>query len=716
VSNEPLSDEYALASTMLQELAGPNAVLREDQWQAISCLRQPGARLLVVQATGWGKSAVYFLTALLGRRAGLGPALIVSPLLALMRNQIQAAERAGIRAVTLNSANPHEWEQVHEQIANNEVDVLLISPERLNAVAFREQVMPQLRESIGLLVVDEAHSISDWGHDFRPDYMRISELVQTLSPTTSVLATTATANDRVVRDVLTQIGGDRATVLRGSLDRPSLHLDIVNLPTSAARLAWVDAYLKQSSGSGIVYALTVAAAEESAAWLRERGHAVEAYTGRTEDAERRRIEAALGANELKAVIATSALGMGYDKPDLSHVIHMGAPSSPVTYYQQVGRAGRGSVRAEVILLPGVEDEQIWAYFESLSFPPAHQVDALLAALDGDKSRSTAALEVDVDLSRSRLEAALKVLEVAGAVRREKGGWVRTSAPYVYDHERYAQVSEARAAEKSAMRTYQRTTECLMLFLRRHLDDEQAQACQRCSRCLGRALHDLDVDAIPAQDSMTRAGVEVPPRKMYPTGMPEIQGRSRSGRIPAELSCEPGRVVARLTGIGLGSVVREALTPTAQDAGDVDAEHTAHDAGARLSPALAQACVDVLRDWGWQERPTIIVTMPSRGSGRLISEVAAHLGTVGRLPVHEVLQYIPGQPRRRQSEVFNSAHKLINVVQAFTVTPQGRSILEGAIVLLVDDVVDSGWSMQAAGEVLLAAGAAKILPFALATTA
>ena len=409
------------AERCLRALAGPQARLRDDQWTAIRALVEDRRRALVVQRTGWGKSAVYFTATALLRARGAGPSVIVSPLLALMRNQIEAADRAGIHARTVNSANTGQWDEVYAEIAAGAVDVLLVSPERLNNPGFRDLVLPKLVATAGMLVVDEAHCISDWGHDFRPDYRRLRTLLGELPPEVPVLATTATANARVSHDVAEQLGAgsQRETlVLRGPLDRGSLRLAAVSLPAAQQRLGWLAVHLAELPGSGIIYTLTVAAAQETAAFLRERGYPVAAYTGKDEHEQRTAAEDALLANEVKALVATSALGMGFDKPDLGFVVHLGAPQSPVAYYQQIGRAGRGVERAEVILLPGREDADIWAYFGSLAFPPEPVVRTTLAALaEAGRPLSTAALETMVDLRRSRLEMMLKVLDVDGAVRR-----------------------------------------------------------------------------------------------------------------------------------------------------------------------------------------------------------------------------------------------------------------------------------------------------------
>ncbi|MDT7582199.1 MAG: ATP-dependent helicase RecQ, partial [Pseudonocardiales bacterium] len=372
----------AQAQERLQALAGPAAELRPDQWRAIEALVVDRRRALVVQRTGWGKSAVYFVATALLRARGAGPTVIISPLLALMRNQIAAAEQAGIRAATINSTNLEDWAATYDAVNRGELDVLLLSPERLNNPEFRDQVLPRLAASCGLLVVDEAHCISDWGHDFRPDFRRLRTLLPQLPDGIPVLATTATANSRVVADVadVLGLGSAQVLVLRGSLDRESLQLGVLSLPSSAHRLAWLADQLGSLAGSGIIYTLTVAAAHEVAGYLRERGYPVAAYSGQTEQTERLAAEDDLITNRVKALVATSALGMGFDKPDLGFVIHFGAPASVIAYYQQVGRAGRRLDRAPVILLPGAEDQAIWDYFTSVGFPPQSQVRATLAVL------------------------------------------------------------------------------------------------------------------------------------------------------------------------------------------------------------------------------------------------------------------------------------------------------------------------------------------------
>jgi ATP-dependent DNA helicase RecQ len=735
------------AEALLRALVGRgDARLRDDQWTAVEALVARRRRALVVQRTGWGKSAVYFVATGLLREQGAGPTVIVSPLLALMRNQVDAARRAGIRAETIHSANTDEWDAVRARIAAGEVDVLLVSPERLTHPGFRDEVLPALAATTGLLVVDEAHCISDWGHDFRPDYRRIGTLLAELRPGTPVLATTATANARVTADVAEQLRASHegeVLVLRGGLDRESLRLAVLELPDQAARLAWLATTLPRLPGSGIVYCLTVAAAEQVAAHLRSAGIAVRSYTGRTEPAERAASEEDLLANRVKALVATSALGMGFDKPDLGFVVHLGAPSSPISYYQQVGRAGRATERAEVVLLPGAEDRAVWDWFAAQSFPAEDQVRATLDALaSADRPLSTAALEPRVDLRRSRLELLLKVLDVDGAVRRVPGGWTATGRPWVYDAERYARVQAAREAEERLMTEYVRTSTCRMAFLRSVLDDPELDGtgpddadaarstptdgtathgtgnggtrtvgtgsggpvwrCGRCDRCSPeRPWAPPDDEAVrSARDALAVPGEELEPRRQWPTGMAAL-GVALSGRIGRDEQAGAGRAVGRLDALGWGTALRDVFA-VAADGQPEDGP---------VPEPLRRAVRDVLDAWAPDVEGVVAVASTSRPQlvRHLATGTAEHLG----VPLVGALLPDPDLPRGRHD--VNSAQRLAAVTRRLGLGLGDAALagLPGRRVLLVDDRVGSGWTLTVGARLLRQHGAAEVLPFALA---
>lgn len=693
-------DLRAQALSALRRLVGrDDAVFHDGQYEAIEALVGGRRRALVVQRTGWGKSAVYFVATRLLRDQGAGPTILVSPLLALMRDQIAAAERAGVRAVAINSTNAHEWSDVLARLDADEVDVLLVSPERLNNPTFRDEQLPALVRRIGMLVVDEAHCISDWGHDFRPDYRRLRDLIAQMPPSVPVLATTATANSRVVADVVDQLGAEGVTTIRGPLARSSLRLGVLRLPDATARLAWLLSHLDELPGSGIIYTLTVAAAVDTARLLREQGHEVRAYTGQSDADEREESEAMLKANDVKALVATSALGMGFDKPDLGFVLHLGAPSSPVAYYQQVGRAGRATESADVVLLPGPEDKDIWHYFATASMPDRERAERVLSALrSSDRPLSTAALEAIVDIRRTPLELLLKVLDVDGAVRREKGGWIATGAEWAYDAERYDRIAAERRAEQDDMLAYQTTTGCRMEFLQRRLDDDTAVPCGRCDNCAGPWLSaDLAQDvAASAASALDRVGVPIEARRQWPSGLDRL-GLPLKGRIPGEEQPAEGRALARLTDLGWGGALRDIFRAGAPDQ--------------EVPPRMFEACVRVLAEWDWDERPVAVAAVPSRTRPRLVGSLARGLAETGRLAWLGSLALDPAASVGRPGG--NSAFRVADVHG--NLSTAGMQVPAGPV-LLVDDLADSRWTLTLAARELRRAGATAVLPFVLALRA
>lgn len=703
------------ARELLRRLTGaPEADFHDGQYEAIHALVAGRARTLVVQRTGWGKSAVYFISSLLLRARGTGPALIISPLLSLMRDQVAAASRAGVRAAMVNSANVTEWDRIREQVEADELDVLLVGPERLNNPAFREQWLPFLMPRLGLLVIDEAHCISDWGHDFRPDYRRIGALISSLPAGVPVLATTATANDRVTRDIAEQLSaaaGDapEVYVVRGPLSRASLRLGVLALPDEGQRLGWLMAHLNELPGSGIIYALTVSAAEDTASALRACGYDVLAYTGKTDPDERMAAEQALKENRVKALVATSALGMGFDKPDLGFVVHLGAPSSAVSYYQQIGRAGRGAADADVLLLPGRGDRAIWEYFATSSMPEEEKALQVLAALEQTpEGLSLAALEARVQLRRSTLELLLKVLDVEGAVAKEGSRWCRTFAAWSYDRERYAGVARARVREQESMLEYERTEGCRMVFLARQLDDTSAQPCGRCDRCAGPwySTQVPEEAQQAARQSFATVGVPVEPRRMWPTGLDQLMGASAPrGRLSKEEQAEPGYALARLSDMGYGTRLRE-LFATNELGEPVDSE---------VPTDLGRACVKVLAAWQWGAagRPTAVLTLPSPVRPRLAQSLGRGLAAVGRLMDLGQVSLVE-EPRFFGG---NSAFRCADVLRSYLVPSEVLDYVREnrCAVLLVSDLVDSRWANTVVARALREAGAAAVYPFSLAAT-
>jgi ATP-dependent DNA helicase RecQ len=685
-------DTFAEAArARLRALTADDAAdFRDGQLEAMRDVVVDRARVLCVQRTGWGKSAVYFVATALLREAGAGPTLIVSPLLALMRNQIAAAERLGLRAHTVNSTNRDEWDDIREQLAADTIDLLLISPERLNNPRFRDSMLPLFARSVGLLVIDEAHCISDWGHDFRPDYRRVEEMLDALAPDVAVLGTTATANRRVVADVgeqLTAPGGPPLRAYRGTLARTSLRLEVLELPQPAQRLAWLVQHLPALPGSGIVYTLTKRDAEQVAAFLCANGITAAPYSGEQETADRVATEASLLRNELKAVVATSALGMGYDKADLTFVVHYQAPGSVVSYYQQVGRAGRGVEQAEIVLLRGGEDRRIQDFFIEQAFPSRERIEVVLAdlATAGDEGLTTRQLMGQVNLGMGRIEAMLKILDVEGAVRRDGSRWLLVpGADWSYDAERYAQVTALRRAEQQAMAMFGSDGRCLMRALQEELDDPAASDCGRCSVCAGaRHAGRLDPALVEQAARYLRSHpVEIDAKKMAP----DATGAMR--KIAEEVRVDPGWSLARFGDGGWWPAVARGL-----QAGEFEDD-------------VAQALGDVVRasGAGW------VTSVPSTSLGDALVQLGKGVAAELDVPYLELLGRREARPPQR--EMANAVQQAANVRGAFTVTgtpPASTGVL-------LDDRRHSGWTLAMAGGLLRRAGAPRVVPLVLGTLA
>jgi ATP-dependent DNA helicase RecQ len=675
-----------VADTSLELLRGltgrASAEFRPGQYEAIESLVHGRRRVLVVQRTGWGKSAVYFIATRLLRADGAGPTLLVSPLLALMRNQIEAAARLGLRAETVNSENRDDWGAIHEAIDRDEVDLLLISAQRLANSKFQRDVMPVLGRRGGLLVVDEAHCISDWGHDFNPDYRRIGRVLELLPRGVPVLACTATANDRVVADIENQLG-DELVTLRGPLARAGLALHVLDLPSQSERLAWLAATLPRLPGSGIVYCLTVADTERVASWLRRHGVDARAYSSATPGDVRLTLEQALLDNDLKALVATSALGMGFDKPDLGFVVHFQSPGSPVHYYQQVGRAGRQLERSVGVLLSGHEDQQIQDWFIKTAFPPRLQAEQVVELLGRDGATSTRQhIEDAVNVRRSRLDAMLKVLEVEGAVERDGTGWRRTLRPWAYDDDRVTRVTALRRHEQQVMRDYVATGSCRMEVLRCVLDDAEAGPCGICDNCAGESLA-LDLDpqlVLEAREHLRHAEVVLNVRKRYPTRA-----------IPAEHRLSSARSLARWGDGGWGGLVRRGK--------QVDG---------RFADELVAAAALLVGRWSPDPAPLWVTWVPSLRQPGLVHDFATRLAHRLHLPFREAVVKMGERPPQKEME--NSSQQVRNVADAFRVV----SPVPLEPVLLVDDVWDSGWTMTVVAEALATVGVPAVHGLTLAT--
>lgn len=681
-------------------LSDPNAEFRDGQWEAIDAIVNQRRKMLVVQRTGWGKSSVYFIATRILRDRGHGPTLIVSPLLALMRNQIEAAERLGIRPVTINSTNRDDWPPLIQKILNNEADAVLISPERLANDDFVRTVLMPVANQIGLLVVDEAHCISDWGHDFRPDYRRLVSVLQHMPPNMSVLGTTATANNRVLDDITSQLGD--IDVQRGPLLRETLALQTVQLPDQSGRLAWLAEHLPQLPGTGIVYTLTKRDADQVAEWLTQNGITAKAYYSGVEadgfessDAYRQYLEAALLNNEIKALVATTALGMGYDKPDLGFVVHYQAPGSIVAYYQQVGRAGRAIDYAVGVLLSGREDEEIQEYFRSSAFPDERHVNSILDVLAESDGLTDRQLEADVNLRKGQIDKVLKFLSVENPspVIKDGSRWRRTPVAYRLDHQHIQRLTQQRAGEWQEVQEYINSRNCLMLFLARSLDDEQGQPCGKCACCLGQPVISEEFShhlAVAAALYLKHAELPLECKKQVASGAFEHYGFR--GNLPENLRAETGRILSRWGDAGWGRIVAE----------DKHNNHFRDD--------LVTAVTEMIRErWQPEPAPTWVTCVPSRNHPELVPNFARRLAASLNLPfVEAVTKERDNRPQKLQQ---NRYHQCRNLDGVFAITPE----IPNGPVLLIDDMVDSAWTMTVIAALLRREGSGPVWPVALAST-
>jgi len=668
----------------------PQAAFRDGQEEAILHIFEGRGRLLLVQKTGWGKSSVYFIATKLLREQGKGVALLVSPLLSLMRNQILQAEHMGVHAATINSDNEEQWAEIEAAIDNNEVDILLISPERLANEHFMTQVMAKISATISLLIIDEAHCISDWGHDFRPHYRLIERIIRNLPPNLRLLATTATANNRVMADLETTLGPD-LKVSCGDLNRSSLRLQTYKLPNQADRLAWLAKTVPAIKGSGIIYTLTVRDAERVAAWLKSRGINAQSYTGETEN--RAVFEIALLENKVKALVATTALGMGFDKPDLNFVIHYQTPGSVVAYYQQVGRAGRAIDLAYGVLLSGQEDTEINKYFIETAFPTKQQVKLILEALQkAPDGLSVPQLLHQINVSKGQIEKTTQLLSLESPAPIVKQGskWQLTTSELSKEFwDRAARLTALRYEEQEQMQEYVNLASGHMEFLIKALDGDSG------------TLRPPTMPPLPVEidPGLVRAAIvfsrrssrPIEPRKMWPIG--ELPRLGVKGKIKSEYQAQEGRVLSYWGDAGWGELVRQ---------GKYTDKY--------YSDELVKACKELVDEWKIDPVPTWVTCIPSLRQPELVPDFAKRLAGALKIPFHPVL--IKTEARRPQKEMANSSQQALNVDGSLDVNIE--PLPEGSV-LLVDDLVDSRWTLTVAAYILQLHRSGKVFPLALADT-
>lgn len=699
--SDPIKSPRNNAEQLLQRsLGNPNARFREGQWESIDALVNDRSRVLVVQRTGWGKSMVYFLATRILRDQGRGPTLIISPLLALMRNQVMAARRINLNARAINSSTYRQWDTIEKDLYGNTVDLLLVSPERLAKERFQSKVVQLV--SFGLIVVDEAHCISDWGHDFRPDYRRIIALLKQLPPNLPVVGTTATANDRVVNDIKQQLGN--IIVKRGKLTRESLELQAIIIPDQASRMAWLAEQIPNLNGTGIVYVLTKRDAISVEKWLKSVGiNACSYYAGmvdnefKNSDDYRRHIEDLFLENKVKVLVATTALGMGYDKPDVGFVIHYQTPGSVIAYYQQVGRAGRALPKAAGVLLSGEEDAEIIEFFRDTAFPSEDIVDRFLAFVRGRDGVKESEIESELNLSQKQIEQIIKYLSVQtqSPIVEIDGKWRGTPVHFTMDKSAIQRLSQQREAEWKQIQGYIRTKDCRMAFLQRALNDSDIQDCGCCENCTGRFPVNPEFSEklmLQTLDFLKKSEFPIKPLRKIPTGA--CPGYGLFGSVQYHLVASEGRVLSRWADAGWGGLVKEG-----KNAGYFDDQ-------------LVEAVAEMITvRWHPAPFPKWMTCIPSARNPVLVRSFSERLAAKMRLPFIEAL-IVTGssEPQKQQRNPFRQFN---NLDGAFRI---GNTSIPSDPVFLIDDTVDSGATFTIAAALLRYSGSGNVYPVALTSTA
>lgn len=680
------------ALEVLHEAFGDEARFRDGQLDAIVDAVE-GGRTLVVQKTGWGKSLVYFVATKILRENGAGPTIVISPLLALMDNQVDAAAAFGVIAVTINSSNRDDWDEIFSHL--EDVDALLISPERLS----NELFLARLSEVHGtkLFVVDEAHSISDWGHDFRPDYQRISKLIGGFPPDVAILGTTATANDRVINDVRRQLGDD-LSVVRGALMRENLAIQVNPIQTREQRLAWLVWALTNetvlSKGQGVIYCLTQADCELVSDFLSAHGVSVLPYHGGLgkdgngiDRANQNLAEFMNG--DVRMLAATVKLGMGYDKPDIRFVVHFQLPQNLIAYYQEIGRAGRDGLPSYAVLLHGPEDEDILSYFiETAQATPSLLSDIVSMAETGVRRGEIKGM---VNVRDGRLAEALKYLQIHDYIYNDEGTY-RANPRKRFDKDLEASRQEAlrqiRVDEHLALLDYLKTQGCFMGRIASELDAPDAHdSCSICANCTGGYLVPVADDLKALEEATEYLGSRhgtIEPRKKHASG----------AFISADERMEYGW----------------ALCADYYSAAGQEVKRGKYDLGS-FSAELVRASAEFLRDKVEAFGIDLMVPIPSVNRPRLVADFARCLGEALGVPCVEAV--VKSAHGSTQKDLLNSALQEKNIQETTMVAD--RVAIADKTVLLVDDMVDSRWTLSVVSAKLLAAGASAVYPFALVKT-
>lgn len=644
----------------------------DEQWEAIDKLLK-GQRILMIQRTGFGKSLVFQFSAILLN----GTTVIFSPLIALMREQVNRLKELGLPAAYINSTlTPEEKQEALQNAEKGKYKLLYIAPERQEDEEWQKVVQ---RMRLGMVVVDEAHCISTWGHDFRPSYRRIVNVVKQLQTDFPVLACTATATIKVQQDIEVQFDNSRLTVLRGNLSRPNFALKVIHCEKQEDKMAGVLQIVSSLKGTGVIYCGTQAETEIYSKWLDFNGIKVTNYNAGLEDETRKRIEIDFVNDVYKCVVSTNALGMGMDKPNLRFVIHTQIPASPLHYYQEIGRAGRDGFDTQVILFYTPEDDELPQSFIKNNKPAIKYYHRLIEILQTE-SLGLHGIIRKINRKQTAVNVILADLIDQGIVIKNNNGKspryeLKFNAPQLITHG-FEELRNAKLADYEHMKGYMATKSCRMGYLQNYLGDRVTSSCGKCDNDLGKnyIVKATAAELIKIQEF----------RESY---FPVLEVENKTCILI-------DGVAASWYGVtNVGTMMHACKY-----------EH-----GGDFPDYLLRLTLKAFRSHFKNMNFDVVMYVPPTISGELVKNFAEKIARTLRF------EFSNGIVKTRVTEaqkVFESAiGKKENLKDAFTVQTNVR----GKKILLIDDIFDSGSTIKEIADMLKHHGAELVAPLVIAKT-